>query len=657
MTRRRGRGVARVAGVSLLAAGLLTIPLPVMDAAACPPVGPDVAVTTVATLADDGEVVRLDRRLVSADATSCLDEGEGDAAALPVAVAVLHEDAGGRSLEATELGQQEGAVRTRVAVRDVTARTRRVEVDGPEGTTVTDRLLGVPQVVRVAVRYPPGWQVTATVEDGTAVRVVDGRTEVARTAVLFPPLLDDELVLTLLARPGSGTPSVSVDASPLAGVEPFVLDVLDPDALAVVGALGELAADGATQLADGAQELAGGTRELASGSRDLADGTREIADGTRALAGGAGELAGGARELAAGTGQLADGAGQVATGAADGAAGAQELAGATGQLASGVGELAEGTAGLAAGAAELAAGARALADGLAAGVEQVPDVDPAVIAEQVTELAARVATIREQLAAAVPPGTDPTDPNDPNAPLALAVATLAAVADGLGQLAIGLDAAVGELTAALDGLTAAADGARQVATGADELATGAAGLAAGAAELAAGAEVLATGTGELARGLDALAAGADGIAVGTREVAAGSVGLADGSAELAAGTDTLADGAASLADGSVELAAGTDELADGTDALAAGARELPMALTELTAVADRSGQDLATTSALLEAGSELAREAVGDAALVTAQLTLDGEEPLPLLAVLGGSGTVLAAVLAALAGLRRRRPR
>jgi X-X-X-Leu-X-X-Gly heptad repeat protein len=655
--RRSRRGAGQATAVALIAAVLLTIPLPVRDAVACPPVGPDVAVTTVATLADDGEVTRLDRRLINADATTCLDEGDGDAAALGVAVAVLHEDASGRSLEATELTQQDGPVLTRVAVRDVTARERQIEVDGPRGRTMVSRLVGVPQVVRVAVRYPPGWQVTAAAEDGTAVTLSDSRTEVARTAVLFPPLLADELVLAVLARPAAGTPSVTVDASPLAGMEPFVLEALDPDVLAVVGALGELAAEGAAQLADGAGELAEGTRELAAGTRDLADGTIDLADGTRQLAGGAEELAGGARALSAGSGQLADGAGELAAGAADGAAGAQDLAGGSARVAGGVGELVAGASDLAAGATELAAGARSLADGLAVGVEAVPDVDPAALVAQVAWFATQVAAVRDQLAAVVPPGTDPTDPTDPNAPLALAVPTLTAVVDGLGGLATGLETAVGEIAAALDGLATAADGAGQLADGADALAVGAAALAVGAAELAAGAEVLAAGTDELAGGLQALAVGADGIASGAREVAAGSAGLADGSAELAVGTGTLADGAASVADGTVGLAAGADELADGTAALAAGAQELPPALTELTGVADRSGQDLATTAALLAAGSELAQEAVGDAALVTAQLTLAGEEPFPLLAVLGGSGTLLVAAIALLTGLRRRWPR
>ncbi|MFP4150328.1 MAG: hypothetical protein ACLFV0_12685, partial [Nitriliruptoraceae bacterium] len=157
--------------------------------------------------------------------------------------------------------------------------------------------------------------------------------------------------------------------------------------------------------------------------------------------------------------------------------------------------------------------------------------------------------------------------------------------------------------------------------------------------------------------LEELTGGAEGVADGASEVAAGTSELATGVDGLATGSEGLATGSEGLAAGSEEIAAGTRELASGSEELADGARQLPASLAELTRVADRGGQDLAATVALLEAGSDLAAAEVGDAALVTAQLTHRGEDPVPLVALAGGTGTVVAVLGVLLALLRRRQPR
>ena len=659
-----GRRFTRGGAVSALAGLLLLWPPPVLaPGVACGPVDADTAVITAGDLADDGELGTVEQRIVRGDGEVCVTDRDG--VEPTVAVAVLHTDAEGRSREAAELGRVEGRLTTRVEARDVTAATREVTVLGPLGATTVERRVGLPQLVRIAVSYPSSWDVQAPEGDGVTTTVVDGVVEVSRSVVLFPPLLEDAVALQVHATPARGTPSVTVEASPLAGVEPFVLPagVLEQDALAVIGALSVLGQDGATELAEGTDELAEGVGELAGGAGELAGGAGELAGGLTGLSGGAGELATGAGEVAGGAAELADGTRQLAGGVAETAQGSGEVAAGAGELRQGSSELAAAAGELARGADELAAGAQALADGLAgAGEVPTPELDVGALTGGLEELAAEIAAVRDDLAALIGPDAGPGDP------LVIAVATLTALSDATAGLARELATGLAAIGAALEGLEEAAAGAAGLAEGAGELAAGGAALAAGVEELAAGVTELAAGTTELTAGLGQLAAatgelsgGATGLATGTAGLAQGSRALADGSRELAAGGEELADGSRELAAGGEELAAGTSELAtggaalaEGSEELAGGAGELPELLAEVVGVADRSGQDAATTLAVLDAGSELAQEHVGAAALRTLQLRHEGEEPVPAAALIGTLASVLVLLLG-LFGLVRRR--
>ena len=672
------RRLARTSAVSASAGLLLVWPAPVLaPGVACGPVDADTAVITLGSLAGDGELGAVEQRIVRGDGEVCV--AEADVVEPTVAVGILHTDAEGRSREVAELDRIEGRLTTRIEARDVTASTREVSVQGPLGADTVQRRLGLPQLVRIALSYPSNWDVEAPDGDGITTTVVDGVVEVSRTAVLFPPLLDDAVALEVRATPARGTPSVTVEASPLAGAEPFVLpgDVFEQDALAVIGALSAVGEDGAVQLADGADELAGGVGDLAGGAGELAGGAGELAGGLSGLSGGAGELAGGLSGLSGGVGELAGGAVEVAGGAAELADGTRELEGGvaasaqgSGEVAAGARELQQGSSELAAaagelatGADELAAGARALADGLAGtGEVPTPELDVDAVIAGLETVATGIAAVRDDLADLVEPEPEPDDP------LVIAVATLTVLADTITVLAQDLGTGLAVIEAALEGLEAAAEGAAGLAEGAGELAAGSAALAAGAEDLAAGVTALAGGTTELTGGLEQLAAatgelrgGATGLATGTAGLAQGSRELADGSRELADGAGELADGSRELATGSQELADGTDELATGTaelaegsEELADGAGELPEVLAEVTDVADRRGQDTATILAMLDAGEGLAREHVGAAALRTLQLRHEGEQPVPVAALAGTAASVLV-VLLGLFGLARRR--
>ncbi len=616
---------------------------------ACGPVDAETAVVTVGRLAADGELEDLERRVVDGDSEVCVTDT--DAGVPPVGVGVVHTDAEGRSREAAELARVEGRLTTRIEARDVTATTREVTTLGPLGATSVERRVGVPQLVRVAVSYPRTWNVTVPDGDGIATTVVDGVVEVSRSAVLFPPLLDDAVALEIQATPGRGTPSLSVEATPLAGAAPVPVPagVLEQDALAVIGALAEVGEDGADALADGAGELAEGVDELAGGTGELADGADDLFRGLTGLSGGVDELAGGAGELSDGATDLAEGTRGLAGGLAESAQGSAALAAGAGELGAGTAELAAGAAELAVGAQELATGAEELAAGLA-GDEGAPppDLDASEVSGGLEEIAVGIAGVRDGLTAQVPPGAGPDDP------LAVAVGTLTVLGDATRDLKAELFEGLTAVGAALKGLEEAAGGAAALAEGAGELSAGAAALADAIDSLTEGAGELAAGTAELAGGLDELAAASGAISDGAGGLATGTAGLAEGSRELADGSRELAGGGRGLAEGTAELADGTSELAEGSAELAEGAAELPGALAELVAVADRSGQDAATTLAVLDAGDALARDHVGDAALRTWQLRHAGEAPLPVVAAAGTAAAVLV-VLVGLFGLLRRR--
>ena len=603
------------------AAAVLVVSAPVTaPGIACGPVPSGAAVVTLGHLADDGELTSLRQRTVGTEGESCEEEVEDPS--LDVEVSILHRDVTGGSLEASELHDHD-QVSTRVSVRDTTAEDRDLTVTGPVGTVAETRRIGVPQLVRATLRYPTTWTVTAPQGDGVSSHLDGDVVEVARTAVLFAPLLDDELVLEVTAVPGRGTPSVTVEATPLsAGDADAVPDgLLDRDTTAVVAALVDLAEDGARELVGGAEQLADGSEELADGTDDLADGAAEVADGAAGLGDG---MAG-----------LADGVAGLSSGVDGSAAGARELSGGADELATGTREVADGAAPLAQGAGELATGARMLADQLAVlGEVEPPEVDPEELVTAVVEIRDGVRQVRDDLAGLLPPDPDPTDP------IVIAVAVLTELADGLDGLAQAIGEALATLAEAAEGLQAIADGADELATGAEGIADGIAELAGALQGLADGADALATGTGELAAGLTQLSGASDDLSDGADELTVGARGLAEGTDGLAGGTRELAEGA----DG---LAAGMDELAE-------GAGELPGALAEAMGVADRGGERAAVTAAVLDEGAARAEARRGDAASVTTQLVHHGRDPLPLLP-LGIAALGLALVVGTTTWLLRRR--
>jgi X-X-X-Leu-X-X-Gly heptad repeat protein len=659
---------ARVSALALAVLALLasTPPAPVPPGAACADPGAEPVATAVTVrLADDGEVLAAevtDR----AGAQRCAIEVPAAAASdvAPVAVAIVHEAADGRSLEGSALRHETDPITTMVAVRDATATTRTITVTGPEGREDVTVRMGTPQLVTVTLTYPPSWQVTAPTGDGTAAQLSGAGVEVVHRGILFPPLTGEELRFEVVAAPGRGTPSLEVEVTPIDGEQPLLpVGGLDRDAAAVLGALSVLAADGAEDLADGTGQLADGAGQLADGSGELAAGAGELADGT-------GDLAGGLDQLAAGTSQLSDGLGASAAGARELAAGSRQLADGTGQLAGGFPELAAGARAIADGTAELAGqldlaatGAGELADGgatLAEGAQQ--------LADGTAELATLATAMRDRIVADLP--ALPLDPTIPDLPPGLLdelladlpedvrreveAQLLAAVARLEAELAatIGpvVESTVEEAVAQLDELLGLADRFTELADGAAAVAEGTAAIAAGNAELADGLRRAADGTSELADGADGVAGGLDEVQTGLQALATASDQLADGMAAFAAGSgdlagagaqltagareaaggaSLLADGTGELADGAAALADGTGELADGAEQLAAGAAELPGGLRELTGTADRAGQRTATTEAILTEGLELARAASGDADSLTTVLTHAGSDPLP----------------------------
>jgi X-X-X-Leu-X-X-Gly heptad repeat protein len=598
-------GAVTFALVSLLA---VTGPM-VTTAAAQPTCAPHAttssAVTVTAALADDGEVIGTAAAGI-VDGTDCrLDDALArtlDTTGLPVAAALLHRAADGRSLEGSELGQGTEPVRTLLTVRDTTA--AEVHVRGAEDADRQVRL-GVPQLVRATLRYPASWEVIAPTEPGTAVRVGGDVIEVSRTTLLFPPLTAGELRLTVTATPGRGTPDVRIETRPVRDVADLGVaqELLDPDAVAVLAALAEVTADGGDELDAGTRQLADGTRELADGTGELAAGLEDLAAGVAAFGGGLDELGSGSRALADGSRRLADGTGQLAGGLPALAGGARDLAAGNQQLADEQEAAVADAQAFGAGAAELAGGARALANGL-------------------EEASAGVDAFRAQLRPPVEPEPLPAE-------------VLAALPPELVQRLEELAGFQAAAMAYLDGFAAGTD---QLATGAAELADGVGQLAAGSEGFAAGLAAAATANRQLAEGgyqladaIDEVAGGAAELARGNRELAAGLAELAGGTGELAAGAGQLGQGARGAADGGAELSEGTRALAEGAAELAEGAGQLPEAVREIVATADRAGGRSAHTRAVLEAGIARADELTGELDTIAYVLAHDGERPTGLL--------------------------
>lgn len=410
-------------------------------------------------LATDGELTRVSRHVVEGgDCLALATDTDEDAADtdvaddVPVRVSVVHRGADGRPLHDSELSSAD-RLTTRIAVRDASARPQQITADGPRGPVTRDVLLGVPLRVEVVVDLPSGWSDVAVRDADAHVDRHARGLRITHSTILFPPATDDELVLEVVSIPGRGVPTVRVHATPLTRttLTNGVTD-RDRDSAAVLASLGEVTADGASELADGATQLA-------DGLGDLADGTGKIADRMGDAAAGASDLSGGMRQLTSGAQQLRDG--NV--------------------------ELAGGLAQLAAGAQELAAGMDALATAIEEAADEAEDKDPH----------------EEALGLLFPSNEDKVRE------VAIAARMLA---DGAAELAGGLaiaasgsrELADGSIELA-DGTVLLADGVADMADGLVRAAEGLAALYAGSAEAADGAGMLADGATELPGALDQVA--------------------------------------------------------------------------------------------------------------------------------------------------------
>lgn len=331
------------------------------------------------------------------------------------------------------------------------------------------------------------------------------------------------------------------------------------------------AQDGAEQLATGASELGTGAGDLASGAGELADGAGELSRGASGVAGGVGLLADGADGVAGGASDLADGAAQLAAGARQLSTGlsgdastpglAPGLHGATAGAETLAAELGAGADAIEQNGVvpvqltDAATGAATATAGVAAGLDGL--VASCAASGASREFCAQLAAVTEgaRQAEAAASGTS---------------GGLAQLGQQLpAELASQLRTASGgasELAGGLSQLAAGADGA---AAGAAQLASGLDGLAGGAGELSAGASQLAGGAGELSTGAAQLATGASGMATGTDRLASGADQLAGGADQLASGAGELGDGIGDLSDGSRSLADGlgqaTEQIPSYTD--------------------------------------------------------------------------------------------
>lgn len=409
--------------------------------------GPGTVLEHRALLAGDGTPEASSTWVVEAGGASCRSPRATAPVDLGVAVAIVHRDADGATVEPAQLSRVDGTVTTRVRITDATAVERALTATGSAGPVRGTRRIGAPMTVRVELSYPGSWA-PRPVGDA-AVRAAGRRTLVTSTVVLAVPFTPDAGELEVVAEPGRGVPEVTVVVTTLPGE---VLAVLrdrseDAETYAVLGALLEVTADGTVELADGAGELADGLDELADGTEELADGTRELADGVAELADGVDALVDGVEQLADGTRQLAEGTTAYTEG----------IAVLGGQLAA------------------LAALSEVVANGLGAGFPAVcaslPGT-PSSLPESAATVACGLAGVREAF-------------DDPERGLVIGGAELA-----------------GGATLTADGVDELLAGVRELAEGTRALAEGTEDLAAGTRELADGAREAADGARELADGAD-----------------------------------------------------------------------------------------------------------------------------------------------------------
>jgi hypothetical protein len=235
---------------------MLTLIVPLAPASSegpCTP-SPEGMRLVTAVLGDDGDVGEVTTEILGLDGTRCSVPPDPDVDVLGVQVGLLHRAPSGEAIEPSRLAGRDLPVTTRVRVTDTTRTSTSLSVEGPDGPTSATRDIGIPRSVRVTISYPSGWHLTAAPSEGTAVHHGPGGVEVTHSALLFPPFTAHELVVSAQAQPGRGTPTITVETTPAA---PQTLRALldrtdDRAALAVIGALLDLSAEGADELADGA---------------------------------------------------------------------------------------------------------------------------------------------------------------------------------------------------------------------------------------------------------------------------------------------------------------------------------------------------------------------------------------------------------------------
>lgn len=640
--------------MSLALAATLSISAPLIAVGyACPTDGAPLRIQR-ADLSADGEINTLEHLEVGAHGRTCAQATDADPDDLDVSVSILHTDVAGRSLEASALHGTD-PVSTRVRVRDRSVRMQTIALHASGEFERETYPIGVPQRVHITVTYPAGWEVIGPIDSGTSLRVEGDRVIVSRSGVILSGLLDDHAILEVTAIPARGTPSITVEATPLTSVHAEALPepLLDRDTTAVVGALLARVSDAFDEMVDGTDALQQGVGELHTGAGSLADGAAELAagtaefragvttlaDGSAELADGAGQLADGTHEVTDGISALANGAGAIDAGLGDATNGAQELAHGAGDLAGGLGQISDGVRPLSEGASALAAGARQLADELAAmGDIDLPNadldsVDPDELVNVVLEISGGITAVRDDLHELLS-----TLGPEQQQVVGIAVSILTTLADGLQELATGLATALETLGEVVEGFAAVTGAVEEMAGGTAQLATGIAelegalgqlsdgadALAQGTTELSSGLGELSSGTSQLAVGMDELDDGAGELAGGARALADGSRRLADGTHELASGTGDLEGGTAALAAGTEELVTGTGSLAEGTSELAEGAAQFPAALRDIGATADRGTDRVALAFALLDASAERAIQRQDGAVVLTTQLVHEG---------------------------------
>lgn len=284
------------------------------------------------------------------------------------------------------------------------------------------------------------------------------------------------------------------------------------------------------QAAGGAHQLADGAAQAADGASGLEDGLGQLADGGSALADGAGALTGGATQLADGAGQLSSGATQLANGTRDAAAG--------------LGSLAAGADGIADGNRQLATQVGRIADAIPPGFAQTA-TDVAAAAPQVNEALVTAAGDLRRLA----DGCDATATPDLCTQLRQAADRADAELPRAQQTVTEIGTIAGQAAQLPAGVRAIADANTQLADGAAGIAGGARDAQSGLGTIAGGIDGLASGASSLADGARQLGTGADALASGAEQVASGTRGAQDGAAQLADGVDQVASGTSSLADG------------------------------------------------------------------------------------------------------------